>query len=338
MKMITNSFCVYLLTLFLFEPSVQGVQGQGTRMLRQPDVSQDRIAFVHANDIWTVGRDGGNAFRLTSFEGAETNPSFSPDGKTIAFTGQYGGNQDVYVVPADGGEPARLTWHPGADIVQGWTPEGHVLFRSSRTSQPTQNWQFFSVSKEGGLPKSLGLPRAFSGEISADGKHVAYQEVGLWDDEWRNYRGGQAQPISIVSTESWERTLTPWEGERQMAPVWLDGVVYYLSERDLASNIWSYDPASKSDKQLTHHKDFDCKSLGSGDGVIIYEQAGYLHELNPKTGESRQIKVNIARDLNWARPRWEEISASSLRDARLSPKGKRALFESRGDPLYRSFG
>ena len=306
-------------------------EAQGTRLLRDPDVSKDKIVFVHANDIWTVDRKGGDAFRLTSGEGGETDPVFSPDGKWIAFTGQYGGNSDVYVVDANGGEPKRLTWHPGEDVVQGWTPDGAVLFRSGRAGKPTKLWQFFTVRTDGGLPKALELPQAYHGEMSADGDWIAYQEIGFWDPEWRNYRGGQAQPIGIVSTKTWERITTPWEGARHMAPVWLDGVVYYLSERDYAANVWSYNPTTQEEKQLTKHADFDCKSIGAGGGVVVYEQAGYLHELDPKTGNSKQINIRVARDLNWARPRWEDIGARQLRDARLSPTGKRAIFEARGD-------
>lgn len=324
------SFFVVAVCSFAFTTTAFGEKG--TRLLRDPDVSQNRIAFVHANDIWTVGRKGGEAMRLTSGQGSETGPSFSPDGKWIAFTGQYGGNSDVYVVASTGGDPKRLTWHPGADVVQGWTPDSKILFQSGRAGKPTQLWGFYTVSPSGNSPiEKLAIPQAFQGEMSADGQHLAYQEIGLWDPEWRNYRGGQAQPISIVSTKDWKRITTPWKGERHLAPVWLDGIVYYLSERDYASNVWSFNPKTRKEKQLTFHSDFDAKSIGSGAGVIVYEQAGYLHELNPKTGKSKQLKIRVARDLNWARPRWEDISANQLRDARLSPTGKRAILESRGD-------
>jgi tricorn protease len=309
----------------------QPVIAQGTRMLRDPDVGPNNIVFVHANDIWLVGRDGGDALRLTSSEGAETDPAFSPDGRWIAFTGQYGGDTDVFVIPATGGEPRRLTWHPGADVVQGWTPDGKILFRSSRAGQPTRLWQFYTVDVDGGFPQQLALPQAYQGEMSADGNWLAYQEIGYWDPEWRNYRGGQAQPVSVVSTDNWDRATAPWEGERQMGPVWLDGVVYYMSERDWASNVWSWNPRTNEEKQLTFHADFDVKSLGAGYGVVVYEQGGYLHELNPTTGATRQLEINVDRDFNWAEPRWEEVPASGLRDARLSPTGKRALFEYRGD-------
>ena len=306
-------------------------QDAGTRFLRQPDVSAEHIVFSHANDLWRVGRDGGDAVRLTSSEGAETDASFSPDGRWIAFSGQYDGNTDVYVIPAAGGEPARVTWHPSADVAQGWTPEGEILFRSGRDGVPTRLWRFYTVPPSGGLPKPLPLPQAYLGGMSADGSHIAYQEIGYWDPEWRNYRGGQAQPVGIVSTSSWERTTPSWEGERHMGPVWMGGTVYYMSERDWASNVWSFDPASGEERQLTRHADFDVKSLGAGDGVVVYEQAGYLHELDPATGASRRLAINVAGDMNWARPRWEQAPAPALRDARLSPTGRRALFEWRGE-------
>ena len=320
-----------VLTITLVGVSAVLLRAQGTRLLRDPDIGPSHIVFAHANDLWLTSRDGGEAFRLTSDIGNERGPSFSPDGNWIAFTAQYSGNTDVYIVSARGGEPRRLTWHPGADVAQGWTPNGEVMFQSGREGQPTRLWKFFTVSTTGGLPKPLAVPQAYQGEMSSDGKWLAYQEIQLWDPEWRNYRGGQAQAISVVSTDTWDHKTPAWEGERQLAPVWMNGVVYYLSERDWASNVWSYDPRSGRDRQLTHHADFDVKSLGAGDGVIVYEQAGYLHELNPRNGRSRQLEISIARDLNWARSRWEEISSSSLRDARLSPTGKRALFESRGD-------
>ena len=309
----------------------QHAAAQGTRFLRQPDVSATHIVFVHANDLWLTGRDGGDAVRLTSSEGAETDPAFSADGQWIAFSGQYGGNTDVYLMPATGGQPRRLTWHPAADVVQGWTPEGEILFQSGRDAVPTRLWKFYTVPPDGGLPEPLALPQAYLGGMSGDGEYLAYQEIGYWDPEWRNYRGGQAQPIGIVSTADWERTTPSWEGERHMDPVWMDGVVYYMSERDWASNVWSFDPRTGTERQLTRHADFDVKSLGAGDGVVVYEQAGYLHELDPSSGRTRALEIDVTGDMNWSRARWEQVPPQQMRDARLSPTGKRALFEWRGE-------
>jgi tricorn protease len=322
---------ILLLTTLLGAPQVHAQEAAGTRFLRQPDVSADHIAFVHANDMWVVGREGGSARRLTSDDGAETSPAISPDGAWVAFSGEYGGNQDVYVVPITGGQPTRLTWHPSGDEVQGWTPDGAILFRSSREGVPTRLTRFYAVDPAGGFPRPLEIPQAYLGELSDDGGFLAYQEIGYWDPEWRNYRGGQAQPIRVVSTSDWSLQTPSWEGERQMDPAIMDGVVYYMSERDWASNVWAFDPASGQDRQLTFHVDFDVKSLGAGGGAVVYEQAGYLHELEPTTGESRQLVIHAQADQNWARARWEEVEGNDLGSPALSNNGKRALFEYRGE-------
>ncbi len=305
---------------------------QGTMLLRQPSVSDANIVFVHANDLWVVARDGGDARRLTSSEGAESFPHFSSDGKLIAFSGQYDGNTDVFVVPLEGGEPKRLTYHPGADIVQGWTPEGDVLFRSARKAHPTRLNKFYSISVDGNFPKELPIPRIAFGEISPDGNYAAYTPITSWDAEWRNYRGGQAMPIWILNlkTNELERTPQP-DKERHLDPVWYKGNVYFLSENDYTSNIWSYDLETKEYKQITFHTRFDAKSLDATEDRIVYEQGGYLHSLIPETGERKQLEINVKGDLNWARERWENVSGSQLQNASLSPKGQRALFEYRGE-------
>ncbi len=301
-------------------------------MLRQPTISAEHIVFVHANDLWRVGIDGGDAVRLTSNIGGETVPHFSPDGSMIAFTGQYGGNSDVYVIPTNGGEPKRLTWHPGADNVTGWTPDGNILFRSGRAGYPTALNQFWSVAPNGGTPEMFPIHRAAFGEVSEDGNHVAYTPITFWDPEWRNYRGGQAQPIWIVDLDSYDLVQTPrTDNERHTDPVWHGDEVFYLSERDFANNIWSYNINTGVEKQWTFHSAFDVKSIDTGGGKIVYEHEGYLNLLDPETGETDRITVNVRGDMSWGRERWEEPSAFSLANAALSPTGKRAIFETRGE-------
>jgi len=314
--------------LFLNSP----IFSQGTQLLREPTLSSKHIIFVYANDLWQVSWKGGDAVRLTSNEGQESTPHFSPDEQWIAFTGQYGGNTDVYVMPAEGGSPQRLTWHPGGDYVQGWTPDGQVLFRSGREGHPTQTNKFYSVPLDGGLPKAIDIPRAAYGEIDADGSHIAYVPITSWDPEWRNYRGGQAMPIWIVDMDSKELIRTPQpDQERHLDPVWFKNKVYYLSERDYASNIWMFDPATKEEEQLTTHQQFDVKSLDAGPEAIVYEQGGYLHLLDPFTGESEQLEIHVKGDMNFARSRWEDVSAANLANPNISPSGKRAIFEYRGE-------
>jgi tricorn protease len=323
-------FTLFLGTFFIS----MNVFSQGTMLLRQPTISNENIVFVYANDLWIVNKEGGNAHRLTSNEGEESYPHFSPDGKLIAFTGQYDGNTDVYLIPVEGGQPQRLTWHPGADQVTGWTPDGEsILFASSREGVlPTKESKIYKISKKGGIPEALPIPRAVAGEISEDGKYIAYQQIGFWDPEWRNYRGGQAKPIWIVDLKNYSLKMTPQtDNERHTDPVWLNNVVYFLSERDYANNVWSFNLTNNELKQLTFHTDFDAKSLDAGGGQIVYEQGGYLHVLNPANGQSKQLVINVRGDFHWARSRWEDVKATSLQNASLSPTGQRALFEYRGE-------
>ncbi|MCY3998973.1 MAG: PDZ domain-containing protein [Flavobacteriaceae bacterium] len=308
-------------------------QDEGTKLLRQPSIHQDLVVFVYANDLWLATIDQKDRpKRLTSNKGAESNPHFSPDGKWIAFTGQYEGNSDVYLLSIDGGEPHRLTYHPSADIVQGWTPDNEILFRSSREARPTQTNKFFIVSINGGLPQSLPIDRAAYGEISPDGKSLAYTPITSWDPEWRNYRGGQAMPVWIVDLNTLELIRTPQPTkERHLNPVWIGNDVYYLSERDYASNIWKFSPNTGQEKQITFHKKFDVKSLDSDANQIVYEQGGDLHVINIENGDYKKLVIQILGDMNFSRPRWESVPSQQLTNAKLSPKGKRALFEYRGE-------
>lgn len=309
------------------------VTGQGTRLLRQPTISASKIVFVHANDLWVVDKNGGDAIRLTSSIGAESFPHFSPDGKWIAFTGQYDGNTDVFVVSIEGGSPKRLTWHPGADIVQGWMPDGKsVVFRSNREGVPTRLNKFYQIPVTGGFSEALDIPRIAYGEISPDGKYAAYIPITVWDPEWRNYRGGMAMPIWIQNLKTNELTRVPQVNkERHQDPIWHKGKVFFLSERDYANNIWSYDLQTKAYIQHTFHSQFDAKSLDASENEIVYEQGGYLHLLNAEDNKSKQLIIHVNGDLNWARERWEDVGAASLSNAQISPNGKRAIFEYRGD-------
>src|SRR5262245_184732 len=258
--------------------------GTPTKLLRMPSVSATQIAFAYANNIWTVERAGGLARRLTSFQGQTTNPHYSPDGKWIAFSGDYAGNVDVYVVPADGGEPKRLTWHPGADSVQGWTPDGaSIVFASGRaTAAPSGAPRFWTVPVAGGVEEPMALPRAYQGKISPNGTHVAYRMNNSWDDERRNYRGGQNRPIWIVDLKTYDLVSPPWTDSKDIEPVWIGDTVFFLSDRDGVSNVWSFDTKSRKLAQITKFTDFDVKTMDAGGNAIVFEQAGQIHELDPK--------------------------------------------------------
>jgi tricorn protease len=209
-------------------------------LFQRPATNANEIVFAFAGDLWTVPRSGGNAVRLTTGVGIETDPVFSPDGTQVAFTGDYDGNTDVFVVPASGGVPTRLTHHPGIDSAVGWTPDGkNVVFRSARESNSARYTRLFTVPVTGGLPKALPLPSAYSGAYSPDGKHFAYSpNAGGFSFDyasyvsWRRYRGGRASAIWVTSMPGLDTVKIPREGSSDFDPVWAGKDIYFLSDRN----------------------------------------------------------------------------------------------------------
>lgn len=307
------------------------IVGAQTRLLRSPSVSATHITFSYAGNIWTVERAGGAARRLTSV-GNESSPKFSPDGQSIAFSGDYGGNTDVYVIPTMGGEPKRLTWHASADNVQGWTPDGkNIVFASGRAaSAPTATARFFTVPAAGGFETAMPMPRAFQGKISPDGKKIAYRMNSSWDEERRNYRGGQNRPVWIMDLASHDVVTPPWKDSKDMDPVWVGDVVYFISDRDGVANVWSYNNATKALAQLTKFRDYDVKTLDAGAGAVVFEQAGYVHELDVKSGNSKRIDISAVGDFSWMMPQWKDVTARTV-SLSISPTGRRAAVEARGE-------
>ncbi len=325
--------CALVFCVALFVNSFAFGQTSGsTRLLRTPTVSATQIAFAYAQNIWVVPRAGGMARRVTSFQGQTTNPHFSPDGKWIAFSGEYAGNFDVYVVASDGGEPKRLTWHPGADAVQGWTPDGKsILFSSTRaTWTPSGAPRFWTVPAEGGVEEPMSLPRAYQGKISADGSRIAYRMNNSWDEERRNYRGGQNRPVWIVDLKTYELVSPPWTDSKDMDPVWVDDTVYFISDRDGVANVWSYQTKTKKLTQVTKFTDFDVKTMDSSTNAVVFEQAGFVHELDPRSGKEHIVNITATGDFPWMMPKWEDVS-NRLTNMALSPTGRRVVVEARGE-------
>ncbi|MFZ0062472.1 MAG: hypothetical protein WAL47_10595, partial [Pyrinomonadaceae bacterium] len=307
-------------------------------MLRHPSVSRDLVAFAYAGDLWVVARSGGDARRLTSTQGAEVDPYFSPDGSKIAFSATVAGNTDVYVVPTTGGDAKRLTYHPGPDRARGWTPDGRrVLFASGRISAPQPYFRLWTIGPEGGLPEALPMPRAFSGTYSPDGLRIAHEEfstafIPAWHEAsyWRNYRGGRTHPIRIMTLADHSIDKLPWTNSNDTNPMWIGNTVYFLSDRNGTANLFSYRTDTKQLTQLTRHDDFDIMNASAGSDAIVYEQAGYVHLLDTKTGQTRKLNIEVNGDLPWARPQFKKV-VSMIRDSALSPTGVRAAFEARGE-------
>ncbi|MEI6613607.1 MAG: hypothetical protein WCL37_01800 [Chrysiogenales bacterium] len=306
---------------------------QESRLLRNPDISGTQIVFTYGGDLWVVPRTGGEAQRLTSFPGLESDPHFSPDGNLVAFSAEYDGNIDVYIVSAAGGEPRRLTWHPGEDSARGWTPDGlRVLFASGRSSAPISYPKFWTVALTGGMPQPLPIPRAFKGSYSTDGTRLAYQMIEPWESEFRNYRGGQNNPIRIVDLASLQEEKLPWDGANDNSPIWLDHSICFLSDRDYAMNVWAYDLDAKQLRQLTRFRDFDAKQIAGHKDTLVIEQGGYLHTLDMASGELKKLTISAQGDFPWARSHWAKVGEKLIEPA-LSFSGKRAAFAARGEIL-----
>jgi tricorn protease len=304
-----------------------------TRMLAQPAISADHIAFIYAEDLWVANLDGSGPRRLTVSEGVESNPVFSPDGKTIAFTAQYDGNTDVYVIPVEGGVPKRLTWHPGVDGVRGFTPDGKsVLFISQRSSFTNRYFKLFTVPLTGGPEQELEIPNAYYASYSPDGSRLAYTPIPDAFRQWKHYRGGQISHIWLFSFKDLavEAIPQPAKGCNDASPVWIGNTVYFRSDRDGEFNVYAYDIGSKEVKALTKFTDFPVLSLSGRDGKLAYDQAGYLHTYDLAGGGEKKLTVGIAADLLELRPRYAS-GARYIRHADISPSGSRVVFDFRGE-------
>ena len=308
-----------------------------TKMLTQPAVSAAQVAFIYAGDLFVADLNAAgtvaNVRRLTTDDGVESNPAFSPDGKTIAFSAQYEGNVDVYTVPVSGGAPTRLTWHPGADMVQGFTPDGRaILFTSQRATFTARYAQLFTVPVQGGIEDALPIPNAARATYAPDGQRIAYNPLGPRHQQWKQYRGGTVSRLWIYNTKGHgiEKIPQPESRSNDVDPMWIGDSVYFRSDRNGEFNLFAYDTKSKQARQLTRHADFPVLTASAGGGRVVYEQAGALHLLDPQTATSKRLTIGVTSDLRETRPRFAK-GTKWIRDAVLSPTGVRAAFGFRGE-------
>jgi tricorn protease len=314
-----------------------------TRLLRFPDIAGERMAFCYAGDIWTVSAAGGTATRLTTHAGRELFPKFSPDGRLIAFTGQYEGDEQVYVIAATGGPPKRLTHYPARgpfaprhgfdNQVMGWTPNGTaVVFRSLRDADGVgSEGKLFTVSLEGGLPKALPMPTAGAGDFSPDGRQIAYSPLFRDFRTWKRYEGGWAQDLYVFDLATSEVQPVAHSKRTERDPMWIGESIYFSSDRDGTLNLFAHDLESGSVEQLTQSTTWDMR-WPSSDGVsrIVYELNGVLHVLDTQTKSEQALEIFVPDDGVASRPS-RRSAKKNVEDFELSPKGERALFVARGD-------
>jgi tricorn protease len=301
-------------------------------LLQRPSVSQSQIVFSFAGDLWVVSREGGDARRLTSGIGEETDAFFSPDGTQVAFSGEYDGNRDVYVVPAAGGVPKRLTYHPGADGVVGWTPDGRsILFVSTRASYYHFADQLYKVPAAGGFPTQVPLPIVEQASFSADASRIAYVPHPRWQPAWKRYRGGQTTPVWIADLADSRVEKIPRENSNDFNPMWVGNTIYFLSDRNGPVSLFAYDANTKRVVEAVKNDGLDFKSASAGPGAIVIEQFGALKLYDLATRQTRDVDVRLAGDLPEVRPRFAKVDAKRVHNFTLSPSGVRAVMEAWGE-------
>lgn len=325
--------------IFFFSMLFFAIAGQITsaqinaKMFQYPDVSQSHITFTYAGDVWIVPKEGGTAYKLTSAKGTELFARFSPDGKKIAFSGNYNGNVDVYVLPSLGGLPKRITHHGMTDRLIDWYPDGNnLLFASSRESGKQRFNQFYKVSKSGGLPEKLPLPYGEFGVISPDGKQIAYTPISAAFRTWKRYRGGMAADIFIFNLESKASENITNNVAGDELPMWTENKIYFLSDRgdNRRNNIWCYDLSTKQTKQVTSFDKFDIRFPSIGNNEIVFEAGGLLYLLDLTTEKYQEVKINVVTDELTLLARNENVE-KLIQNFSLSYNGKRTLFEARGE-------
>jgi tricorn protease len=322
-----------LLALAGFAPLGRAAESSAelTRLLRQPDLNGRQVAFAYGGDLWIADLAGGEARRLTSTPAVESDPHFSPDGQSLAFTSNRSGTPMVYVVPIAGGTPRRLTWYPAPSFARGFTPDGtRVLYASTRETAPVGFERLWTVLAAGGPSDLLPAPWGHDAAYSPDGKKLVVDRVTRWDVEWRHYRGGQNTPLTILNLDDLGETRLPNERTIDIRPVWMGSAIYFLSDRDGVVNVWSYEPGGARLTQLTRFPEVDVKWLSGHAGMLVFEHDGNLHTLEPATGQTRKLAITVRGDFPWAEPRWEDVT-KKIASASLSPSGKRVLIEARGE-------
>ncbi|HTX24558.1 MAG TPA: S41 family peptidase [Steroidobacteraceae bacterium] len=296
---------------------------------RFPALHDGTIVFTAEGDLWTVGIRGGTAHRLTSNPGMEGGAAISPDGTTVAFSAQYEGPTDVYTMPIDGGLPERRTWD-GDAAVAGWTPDGKVLVRTHRYSTLPEA-ELVAIDLRGNHDV-LPLAQAASGSFTPDGKTLFFTRRERQPSSTKRYQGGTAESIwrYTMGTDEASALTSDWLGTSN-TPMFWNGRVYFLSDRDGVMNVYSMDPQGHDVREHTHQRQFDVQSASLSDGRIVYQCGADLWLLDLATGQDAVIPIALASDFDQLRDHWVTKPLDYLTAAHLAPDGEAAVFTARGE-------
>ena len=311
------------------------------RLLRFPTTNGTDVVFTYAGDLYTAPLTGGEARRLTSHIGYELFARFSPDGKTIAFTGEYDGNREVYVMPADGGEPRRLTYTSTNarddvgdrmgpnNIVMTWTPDGEGVVYRNRIGDGFEG-KLWIAPVNGGMSQALPLPEGGFCNYSPDGKQLAYNRVFREFRNWKYYRGGMADDIWLYDPQAKKVDNLTDNVAQDICPMWIGDDIYFISDRDKTMNLFVYHTATKQTEKVTDYTDYDIKFPSTDGKQIVYEHGGYLYRFDPQTRRAEQIHITLNAENVYARTERKQVS-DYVTAAGLSADGKRLAVTARGE-------
>ncbi len=329
---------IFLLTLL--GAMASGALADEARLLRFPAVNGDQIVFSYAGDLYSVPKTGGDAKRLTSHIGYEIFPRISPDGKEIAFTGQYDGNTEVYLIPSNGGEPQRLTYSSTNsrddlgdrmgpnNMVLTWSPDGKVVYRN-RIGDSFQG-QLWTIGTEGGMPVQIPLPEGGFCSFSPDGKKMAYNRVMREFRTWKYYRGGMADDIWIYDPESQTVENITSNVAQDIIPMWIGDDIYFISDRDNTMNLFAYNTKDKTTRKVTDYSDYDIKFPSSDGKTIVFEKGGYLYHFDPAKGAPEKVNISLTSDNTLARKELKNVGRR-ITSWSVSPGGHRLAITARGE-------
>ncbi|MCG8459814.1 MAG: hypothetical protein MI919_26335, partial [Holophagales bacterium] len=336
-----------LVAVLLFPGAVRAdratPQTEGSGIFLYPDIHEDFVVFVHAEDLWRVPAAGGTARRLTSHAGQELFPKISPDGEQIAFSAEYSGSRQVWVMPAEGGEPRQLTYYTsvgempprgGYDYwILDWTPDGKILVRANRTPWGQRMGRYFLVDPQGGLETPLPIPHGGTASFSPDGRSLAYTPIDREFRTWKHSRGGRAQDLWIYDFDARKsRRITHYRGTDNF-PMWVGDRLYFTSDRAFTLELFAYDLPSGAIRQVTASDDgneWDVLWPSRGPSSIVFVEGGELRKLDLATEAVSEIPVRVAADRSQTVPRFEDVS-DNIQSLSISPSGQRVVIDARGD-------
>jgi tricorn protease len=312
------------------------------RLLRFPATNGTDVVFSYAGDLWTVPLKGGEARRLTSHIGYEMFARFSPDGKTIAFTGEYDGNREVYSIPAQGGEPVRITYTATNhrddlgdrmgpnNIVMTWSPDGKKIVFRNRTGDGFEGL-LWTVAPSGGMPTQIPLPEGGWCSYSPDGSKLAYNRVMREFRTWKYYRGGMADDIWIYDPKAQKVTNITNNVAQDIFPMWVGEEIYFASDRDMIMNLFVYNTRTGQTQKVTDFKEYDVKFPSTDGKTIVFENGGWLYKLDPATKQSVKIPVTLASDDIYGRAERRKLDARNASVVSAAPDGSRMVITARGE-------